>query len=68
MSPLVVGILGIGVLFILLALRMQIGFAMCFVGFGGFLVLSNFDFYEGNMIAPYSEKIPESLFGISSHD
>ncbi len=43
MSPLVVGILGIGVLFILLALRMQIGFAMCFVGFGGFLVLSNFE-------------------------
>ena len=43
MNPLIVGILGIGILFVLLALRMQIGFAMATVGFGGFLVLSNFE-------------------------
>ena len=43
MSPLIIGIIGIGVLFFLLALRMQIGFAMAIVGFGGFIVLSNFE-------------------------
>lgn len=42
MSPLLIGVLGICVLFILLALRMQIGFAMAIVGFGGFLILSDF--------------------------
>ncbi len=43
MSPVIIGILGIGVLFVLLALRMQIGFAMALVGVGGFFALSNFD-------------------------
>ncbi len=42
MNPLIIGILGIGVLFVLLALRMQIGFAMALVGFGGFAILSGF--------------------------
>ena len=42
MSPLIIGILGICALFFLLALRMQIGFAMALVGFGGFAVLSSF--------------------------
>lgn len=42
MSPLLVGIIGIGVLFALLALRMQIGFAMAIVGFGGFVILNSF--------------------------
>lgn len=43
MSPLLIGILGIIALFVLLALRMQIGFAMAIIGFGGFAVLSSFD-------------------------
>ncbi len=43
MSPLVIGITGICVLFILLALRMQIGFAMALVGFGGFAALTSFE-------------------------
>ena len=43
MSPLIIGIAGILVLFVLLALRMQIGFAMALVGFLGFLVLNNFE-------------------------
>lgn len=42
-NSLIVGVLGIGVLFILLALRMQIGFAMAAVGFVGFLILGNFE-------------------------
>lgn len=42
MSPLIIGIIGIIILFALLALRMQIGFAMALVGFGGFFILSDF--------------------------
>ena len=41
MSPLTIGIIGIFFLFLLLALRMQIGFAMALVGFVGFAVLSS---------------------------
>lgn len=41
MSPVVVGIIGIFFLFLLLALRMQIGFSMALVGFLGFTVLSS---------------------------
>ncbi len=43
MSTLTIGILGILVLFVLLALRMQIGFAMALVGFAGFIILSDFE-------------------------
>lgn len=43
MSPLIVGIIGIFFLFLLLALRMQIGFSMALVGFLGFAVLSSFN-------------------------
>ncbi len=42
MSPEVIGLLGLLALFILLAMRMQIGFAMALVGFAGFIVLNNF--------------------------
>ena len=41
MSPLTIGIIGIFFLFLLLALRMQIGFSMALVGFLGFAVLSS---------------------------
>jgi tripartite ATP-independent transporter DctM subunit len=41
LSPLIVGIIGIFFLFLLLALRMQIGFSMALVGFLGFAVLSS---------------------------
>ena len=41
MSPLTVGIIGIFFLFLLLALRMQIGFSMALVGFLGFATLSS---------------------------
>jgi len=40
MSPVTIGILGILLLFLLLALRMQIGFSMAVVGFIGFAVLN----------------------------
>jgi tripartite ATP-independent transporter DctM subunit len=43
LSPLVVGIIGILFLFLLLALRMQIGFSMALVGFLGFAVLSSWN-------------------------
>lgn len=43
MSPLIVGIIGIFFLFLLLALRMQIGFSMALVGFLGFAILSSFN-------------------------
>jgi len=43
MSLITVGILGILILFILLAMRMQIGFAMALVGFLGFIVLNSFE-------------------------
>jgi len=42
-DPIWIGILGIIFLFILLALRMQIGFAMALVGFLGFWVLNSFE-------------------------
>jgi tripartite ATP-independent transporter DctM subunit len=41
MNPVVIGILGILFLFLLLALRMQIGFSMALVGFVGFAVLGS---------------------------
>lgn len=43
MSPIIIGILGILLLFLLLAMRMQIGFTMALVGFLGFIVLNSFD-------------------------
>jgi len=43
MSPEIVGIIGIFTLFLFLALRMQIGFAMALVGFLGFAYLNSFD-------------------------
>ncbi len=43
MSTIVIGIIGILILFILLALRMQIGFAMALVGFAGFFILNDFE-------------------------
>jgi tripartite ATP-independent transporter DctM subunit len=43
MNPIAVGIIGILVLFLLLALRMQIGFCMALVGFLGFAVLNSFE-------------------------
>lgn len=43
MSPVLIGILGILLLFVLLALRMQIGFAMALVGFLGFIILNSFE-------------------------
>ena len=43
MNPIVIGILGILFLFLLLAMRMQIGFAMALVGFLGFTVLNSFE-------------------------
>ncbi len=42
MSPVTVGLLGLITLFFLLAMRMQIGFAMALVGFAGFIILNNF--------------------------
>ncbi|RTZ92506.1 MAG: C4-dicarboxylate ABC transporter permease [Deltaproteobacteria bacterium] len=42
MSPELIGVLGLLALFILLAMRMQIGFAMALVGFVGFIILNNF--------------------------
>jgi len=41
MSPVVVGLIGILFLFLLLALRMQIGFSMAVVGFLGFALLGS---------------------------
>lgn len=43
MSSIVIGIIGILVLFVLLAMRMQIGFAMALVGFVGFAILNSFE-------------------------
>ena len=43
MSPVTVGIIGIFFLFLLLALRMQIGFSMALVGFFGFTVLCSLE-------------------------
>ena len=42
MNPVLIGIIGICFLFILLALRMQIGFCMTVVGFLGFVFLTSF--------------------------
>ncbi|MBW1721476.1 MAG: TRAP transporter large permease [Deltaproteobacteria bacterium] len=43
MSPITIGILGILLLFLFLAMRMQIGFAMALVGFLGFIALNSFE-------------------------
>ncbi len=43
MSPLIIGLLGIGLLFILFLCRIPIGFAMGIVGFVGFAYLVNVD-------------------------
>ncbi|MFW2367978.1 MAG: TRAP transporter large permease [Desulforhopalus sp.] len=43
MNPVLIGVLGIILLFILFALRMQIGFAMALVGFLGFFALNSFE-------------------------
>ncbi len=43
MNPVIVGIIGILLLFVLLGLRMQIGFAMALVGFLGFFILNSFE-------------------------
>lgn len=43
MTPVAIGVLGILLLFLLMALRMQIGFAMALVGFLGFAVLNSMD-------------------------
>lgn len=42
MSPVTIGIVGILLLFFLLALRMQVGYSMALVGFVGFAILSSF--------------------------
>jgi C4-dicarboxylate transporter, DctM subunit len=42
MSPVTIGLLGIALLFLLLALRMQIGLSMALVGFLGFSVLGSY--------------------------
>ncbi len=41
MSPILTGTVGIAILFILIALRMPIGFAMGIVGFAGFTYMSS---------------------------
>ena len=43
MSPILIGIIGILILFVLLAARMQIGFAMALVGFVGFIILNDLE-------------------------
>ncbi len=43
MTAMTIGIIGILVLFVLLALRMQIGFSMALVGFVGFIILNDFE-------------------------
>jgi len=43
MSSILIGVVGILLLFLLLAMRMQIGFAMAFVGFIGFIILNSFE-------------------------
>ncbi|MBU2509951.1 TRAP transporter large permease [bacterium] len=43
MSTIVIGLIGILILFVLLALRMQIGFSMALVGFVGFIILNDFE-------------------------
>lgn len=43
MSNIVIGFIGILFLFLMLALRMQVGFAMALIGFVGFIILSSFE-------------------------
>ncbi len=43
MNPPVIGIIGLAVLFIIMAMGVPIGFAMALVGFGGFAILGGFD-------------------------
>lgn len=55
MTPLMVGVIGIVVLFILLFSEMPIGFAMALVGFIGFAYLAGFDSALGILrIVPYA--------------
>ena len=42
MSPVTLGVIGIAAVLLLMALRMQIGFAMALIGFLGFAVLNSF--------------------------
>jgi C4-dicarboxylate transporter DctM subunit len=42
MSPFTLGVIGIAVVLLLMALRMQIGFAMAMIGFLGFALLNSF--------------------------
>ena len=42
MNPVIVGVIGIAVVLLLMALRMQIGFVMAVVGFLGFALLNSF--------------------------
>jgi TRAP-type mannitol/chloroaromatic compound transport system permease large subunit len=42
MSPVTFGVIGIAAVLLLMALRMQIGFAMALIGFLGFAVLNSF--------------------------
>ncbi len=43
MNPVIIGVIGILFLFFLLAMRMQVGFAMALVGFLGFAILSSYE-------------------------
>jgi hypothetical protein len=43
MTPVTIGVIGILFLFFLLAVRMQVGFAMALVGFLGFAILSSYE-------------------------
>ncbi len=56
MSSLMIGVIGLAILLVLMALRMHIGFAMAIVGFGGILVLTDDWFIAFNTIGvvPYS--------------
>jgi len=56
MSPVGAGIIGLGILFLLLAARMPVGFAMALVGFGGASFIIGVDGALSMMgLAPYSE-------------
>ena len=42
-GPIIIGVIGMLFLFLLLALRMQVGFAMALIGFAGFVYLSSWE-------------------------